>query len=123
VESGQTRTSADVAAHLTNVVQQLLDMARYDRVVAHLNTHWSLDVYHLVAQWCNVPFVATELRRERQRWAFLSDSTHEHVLHFTPTHGSWLNHVELWLSLGPPLSQARRFQVSSKFRSPSVWLS
>ena len=40
---GQTRTSADWAAHLANVVQQLPAMQRYDWVVDNLNTHWSLD--------------------------------------------------------------------------------
>jgi hypothetical protein len=85
---GQTRTSADFAAHLANVVHQLPALQRYDWVVDNLNTHWSLDVCRLVAQWCNVPFVAKNLRRGRQRRAFLSDPTHKHVFHFTPKHGS-----------------------------------
>jgi DDE superfamily endonuclease len=109
---GPTRTSADFAAHLTHVVHQLPAMARYDWVVDNLNTHWSLDVCRLVAQWCHVPFVATELRRGRQRRAFLSDPTHKHVLHFTPTHGSWLNQVELWFSV-----LTRRFLKRGDFRS------
>jgi DDE superfamily endonuclease len=109
---GQTRTSADFAAHLRNVVQQLPDMARYDWVVDNLNTHWSLDVCHLVAQWCQIPCVATELRRGRQRRAFLSDPTHQHVFHFTPKHGSWLNQVELWFSV-----LARRFLKRGDFSS------
>jgi hypothetical protein len=67
----QTRTSADFAAHLRHVVHQLSAMARYDWVVDNLNTHWSLDVCRLVAQGCQVPFVATALRRGRQRRAFL----------------------------------------------------
>jgi DDE superfamily endonuclease len=95
----QTRTSADFAAHLRHVVHQLSAMARYDWVVDNLNTHWSLDVCRLVAQGCQVPFVATALRRGRQRRAFLSDPTHKHVLHCTPTHGSWLNQVEVWFSV------------------------
>ena len=54
---GQTRTSADWAAHLANVVRQLPAMQRYDWVVDNLNTHWSLEVCRLVAQWCAVPFI------------------------------------------------------------------
>ncbi len=101
---GQTRTSEDFATHLANVVQQCPDMQRYDWVVDNLNTHWSLAVCRLVAQWCKVPFVAKDLRRGVQRRAFLSDPSHQHVFHFTPKHGSWLNQVELWLSV-----LARRF--------------
>ena len=58
---GQTRTSADWAAHLANVVHQLPAMQRYDWVVDNLNTHWSLDVCRLVAAWCDVPFVPKAL--------------------------------------------------------------
>jgi hypothetical protein len=90
---GQTRTSTDFAAHLAHVRQQLPDMHRYDWVVDNLNTHWSLDVCRLVAQWCKVPFVAKDLRRGVQRRTFLSDPSHQHVFHFTPKHGSWLNQV------------------------------
>jgi hypothetical protein len=90
-----TCTSADCAAHLANVVAQLPAMTRYDWVVANLNTHWSLDVYRLVAQWCAIPFVPKTLRRGMERRAVLSDPTHTHVFHLTPKHGSWLNQVEL----------------------------
>jgi transposase len=109
---GQTRTSEDFATHLANVVQQLPDMQRYDWVVDNLNTHWSLAVCRLVAQWCKVPLVAKDLRRGVQRRAFLSDPRHQHVFHFTPKHGSWLNQVELWFSV-----LARRFLKRGNFCS------
>ena len=66
---GPTRTSTDFASHLANVVKQLPDMKRYDWVVDNLNTHWSLDVCRVVAQLCDVPFVAKDLRRGVQRRA------------------------------------------------------
>jgi hypothetical protein len=109
---GQTRTSADWAAHLANVVQQLPAMQRYDWVVDNLNTHWSLEVCRRVAQWCHVPYLPKALRRGVQRRAFLSDPTHQHVFHFTPKHGSWLNQVELWFSV-----LARRFLKRGDFAS------
>src|SRR6266852_5681043 len=96
---GQTRTSEDFATPLATVVQQLPNRPRYDWVVDNLKTHWSLAVCRLVAQWCTGPFVARDLRRGVQRRAFLSDPRHQHVFHLTPKHGSWLNQVELWLSV------------------------
>jgi hypothetical protein len=109
---GVTRTSEDFAAHLAHVVRQLPPMQRYDWVVDNLNTHWSLEVCRLVAQWCNVPCVVQTLERGVQRRAFLNDPTHTHVFHFTPTHGSWLNQVELWCSV-----LARRFLKRGDFSS------
>ena len=109
---GTTRTSEDFAAHLANVVRQLPAMHRYDWVVDNLKTHWSLDVCRLVAQWCAIPYAPKMLRRGIERRAFLSDPTHQHVFHFTPKHGSWLNQVELWLSV-----LARRFLKRGDFCS------
>ena len=36
----------------------------------------------------------------------------KHVFHFTPTHGSWLNQVELWFSVF-----SRRFLLRGDFAS------
>ena len=95
-----------------NVVQQLPAMQRYDWVVDNLNTHWSLAVCRLVAQWCHVPYLPQGFACGVQRRAFLSDPTHQHVFHFTPKHGSWLDQVELWFSV-----LARRFLKRGDFAS------
>jgi hypothetical protein len=109
---GPTRTSVDFAAHLGHVAGQFPEISGCDWVVDNLNTHWSLDVCRVMADLCGVPFVAAELRTGAQRRAFLTDSTHKHVFHFTPTHGSWLNQVELWFSV-----LTRRFLKHGDFGS------
>ena len=108
----QTRTSQDWAAHLQHVRECFPDRRGYDWVVDNLNTHWSLEVCRLVAQWCKIPLVEKDLKTGPQRRAFLSDPSHAHVFHFTPTHGSWLNQVELFFSV-----LARRFLKRGDFAS------
>jgi transposase len=109
---GPTRTSQDWVAHLEHVRERFPDMRRYDWVVDNLNTHWSLDVCRLVARWCGLRLDERQLRTGAQRRAFLSDPDHEHVFHFTPIHGSWLNQVELFFSV-----LARRFLRRGDFAS------
>jgi len=109
---GRTRTSQDWVRHLRHVRECFPEMRGYDWVVDNLNTHWSLDVCRLVAQWCDLPLVPKDLQTGRQRRAFLSDPTHRHVFHFTPIHGSWLNQVELFFSV-----LVRRFLKRGDFSS------
>jgi len=42
----------------------------------------------------------------------LTDTSHKHVFHFTPKHGSWLNQVELWFGV-----LQRRFLARGEFPS------
>jgi hypothetical protein len=109
---GPTRTSMDFAAHMGHVAGRFPEIEGFEWVLDNLNTHWSLEVCRIVAQLCGVPFVPAHLETGKQRRVFLADPTHKHVFHFTPTHGSWLNQVELWFSV-----LARRFLKRGDFAS------
>ena len=112
MDLGTTRTSDDFVAHLRHAANHFPEMDRYHWVLDNLNTHWSLPVCALVAEWCDIPLDAKTLRHVKERRAFLSDPTHKHVFHFTPKHGSWLNQVELWFGV-----LGRRFLAQGDFRS------
>ncbi len=109
---GPTRTSVDFATHLNHVAGRFPQIKDFDWVLDNLNTHWSLEVCRVIAQLCDVAFEAAVLQTGKQRRAFLTDPTHKHVFHFTPTHGSWLNQVELWFSVF-----GRRFLKRGDFAS------
>ncbi len=111
-DPGPTRTSLDFAHHLMHVAGHCLPYRRITRVVDNLNTHWSLAVGKVLAFLNHRRCRAKHLRTGAQRRAFLTDATQPYRLVFTPTHGSWLNQIELWLSV-----LARRFLKRGSFAS------
>ena len=114
---GVTRTSVDFAAHLTHVAAQFPEQKRFHWVLDNLNTHWSLEVCELLARLNGLPFHKKDLRTGKQRRTFLTDPDHQHLFHFTPKHGSWLNQVELWFG-----TLARRFLKRGDFASAADFI-
>jgi transposase len=97
------RTRQDFCRHLRHTVAWLGEhyprATKFHWVMDNLNTHWSLEVCALFARLNGVKFEPRKLRRGRQRRAFLTDESRQHVIHYTPKHGSWLNQVEIWFSV------------------------
>jgi hypothetical protein len=102
---GPTRTEADVLAHLQAVVATHPEATRWHIVCDRLNTHQSASLVRWVAELSGL---AEDLGGKGEsgilasmvsRAAFLSDPNHQVVFHYTPKHSSWLNQIEIWLSI------------------------
>jgi transposase len=102
---GPTRTEADFLAHLQAVVATQPAATRLHVVCDQLNTHQSESLVRWVAELSGVEEnlgVKGEsgiLASMGSRAAFLSDPSHQVVFHYTPKHSSWLNQIEIWLSI------------------------
>jgi hypothetical protein len=101
---GPTRTEADFVAHMTQTVAAD-PQGTWVVIVDQLNTHQSEGLVRWVAQACDLHLDLGEkgksgiLEAMASRKAFLEDASHRIRFVYTPKHTSWLNQVELWLSI------------------------
>ena len=96
---GKRRGSVDFCRHLRHVAEHFPDTKRFHWVMDNLNTHWNLSMCRSIARLSGVPYEPKQLRTGVQRRAFLTNPEHQHVVHFTPKHGSWLNQIEIWFGV------------------------
>ena len=103
---GNTRTEADFLAHIRYLVASDPNACKWRIIMDNLNTHQSEALVRWIAKMEGVPEEALgekgksgHLKSMETRATFLHDSTHKIVFYYTPKHASWMNQVEIWLSI------------------------
>lgn len=106
VSYGPTRTEADYLQHIQRTVAAAPEVKQWHFIVDNLNTHQSASLVRYVAAVSGLADLELGgkgkkgiLESMKSRAAFLSNPEHRIVFHYTPTHASWMNQVEIWFSI------------------------
>ncbi len=103
---GPTRTEEDALAHLQRLIASDQKATKWHLILDNLNIHQSESLVRWIAELegiapgtLGVKGKSGILHSMESRAAFLHDPAHQVVLYYTPKHASWMNQVEIWLSI------------------------
>ena len=105
VSYGPTRNEADFLNHVQRTVEAHPKICKWHFIVDNLNTHCSESLVNYVAEESDitddlgVKGKSGVLQSMKSRAAFLTDTSHRIVFHYTPKHASWMNQIEIWFSI------------------------
>lgn len=78
-------------------VEQQPDTAELHYIVDNYSTHYTNEFCRLIAESSGISYNPLKDGKERRAW--LQSHKKRIYIHFLPTHGSWLNMIEIWFGI------------------------